>query len=243
AGRGGRAGVRLPAAGRRAQAPAAVVRCYPTAVFPRAPAPRPAEGGRMTAVRTPVEAEPQVRLLTVADLAVLPSDLPSGPVLYELDNGRLVIMPPPGDLHGAVEANIAADLKVQGERRGLGKARSGDVGVILRRDPDRVVGADAVFIANSSLPLRLSPEGYLETLPDLVVEVRSKNDTLAALQRKTEDYLTAGVRVVWVVDPTRRTVTAYRRDQQPEVFGEADTLTIEDVIPGFRVAVRDVMQE
>ena len=197
----------------------------------------------MMATTTPAEPETKVRLLTVADLAVLPSDLPSGTVLYELDNGRLVIMPPPGDLHGAIELNVGTELKVQGERRGLGKARSGDVGVILWRDPDRVVGADAVFIANASLPIRLSPEGYLETLPDLVVEVRSKNDTLAEMQRKTEDYLTAGVRVVWVVDPIHRRVTAHRREQQPQVFGEADTLTIEDVIPGFQMAVRDVFQE
>ena len=69
------------------------------------------------------------------------------------------------------------------------------------RNPDRLVGADAVFIANSSLPIRESSEGYLETIPDLVVEVRSKNDTLPAVQRKVDDYLTAGVKVVWVVDP------------------------------------------
>ena len=197
----------------------------------------------MPTVATPQPAaESPLRLLTAADLAALPAELPSGTVLYELDNGRLIIMPPPGDLHGAVESNIAADLKLQGERRGHGKARSGDVGVILWRDPDRVVGADAVFIANRSLPLRVSPEGYLETIPDLVAEVRSKNDSLPAVRHKVEDYLTAGVGVVWVADPLQRTVTAYRRDREPEVFGEADTLAVEDVIPGFRMPVREVFQ-
>jgi Uma2 family endonuclease len=72
--------------------------------------------------------------------------------------------------------------------------------------------------------------------------VRSKNNTLAEMQRKIDDYLAAGVRVVWLVDPIHRTVTAHRREQQPQVFGEADTLTIEDVIPGFQMAVRDVFQ-
>lgn len=190
-----------------------------------------------------LEVEPPGRLLTAADLAALPAELPSGPALYELDNGRLIVMPPPGDLHGAVENNIAADLKVQGERRGHGKARCGEVGVILWRDPDRVVGADAVFIANRSLPLRVSPEGYLETIPDLVVEVRSKNDSLPALQRKVADSLTAGVRVVWVADPLQRNVTAYRRDREPEVFAEAGTITLEELIPGFHMRVRDVFQE
>jgi Uma2 family endonuclease len=186
--------------------------------------------------------EPQPRLLTVADLAVLPSELPSGPVLYELDNGRLVIMPPPGDIHGAVESNIVTDLKVQGERRGLGKVRSGDVGIILWRHPDRVVGTDALFVANQSLPIRLSREGYLETIPDLVVEVRSKNDTQPEIDAKVRDYLRAGVRVVWVADPERQTVTAYRPGQEPQVFTASDTLTVEDVIPGFQVPVQQIFQ-
>src|SRR6266481_1288543 len=109
------------------------------------------------------------RLLTAADLAMLPSDLPSGPVVYELDNGRLVVMPPPGDIHGAVETILASELRNQGDKRGHGKTRSGGVGVILRKDPDRVVGPDAVFVSKSSLPIRTSKEGYLETIPELVV--------------------------------------------------------------------------
>ena len=181
------------------------------------------------------------RLLTAADLAALPEELPSGPVLYELDNGRLVIMPPPGDIHGAVESNLTAELKAQ-ERRGLGKARCGDVGIVLWRAPDRVVGADAVFIANTSLPIRQSKEGYLETIPDLVVEVRSKNDSSAEIRQKVRDYLKAGVRVVWVADPQALTVTAYRRARKPKVFREGDTLTVEDIIPGFQLAVRTVFE-
>jgi Uma2 family endonuclease len=182
------------------------------------------------------------RLLTAADLAVLPSELPSGPVRYELDNGKLVIMPPPGDIHGAVESNLTTDLKTQGERRGLGKVRCGEVAIILWRNPDRVVGADAVFIANRSLPLRLSKEGYLETIPELVAEVRSKNDTDPEIQQKVADYLTAGVQVFWVADPATRTVTIYRAGQQPQVLRESDILTVEDIVPGFQVTVKDLFE-
>lgn len=182
------------------------------------------------------------RLFTVADVAALPTDLPSGPVQYELDNGRLLTMPPPGDVHGAVQGNFSEAFKSQGERKGLGKAR-GEVGVILWRDPDRLVGPDATFITSASLPLRRSPEGYLLTLPELVVEVRSKNDTQAELERKIADYLQAGVIVVWVADPESRTVTEYRKGQPPRVFGENDILTVEDIIPGFQLSVRDALRE
>jgi Uma2 family endonuclease len=197
----------------------------------------------MTTVITPMSSVGMSpRLLTVADLPMFPTQLPSGPVRYELDDGRLVVMAPPGYDHGAVELNIGTELKVQGERKGHGKASSGEVAVILRRGPDRVVGADAVFVASKSLPIRRSSEGYLETIPDLVVEVRSPNDTGPEVEQKVRDYLRAGVKVVWVADPEARTVTAHRPGQPPFVFSETDTLTVGDVIPGFRVAVRDVFQ-
>jgi Uma2 family endonuclease len=182
------------------------------------------------------------RPLTIADLAALPSELPTGPVLYELDNGRLVIMPPGGDIHCAVENNIAADLKVQGERQGYGKARCGEVGIILRRNPDRVVGADAAFITNASLPIQMSREGFLETIPELISEVRSKNDTQPEIDQKVQDYLAAGVKVVWVADPTNQTVIEYRPGLAPRVYTIADTLTVDDIIPGFQMTVRQVFE-
>jgi Uma2 family endonuclease len=186
--------------------------------------------------------EPSFRRFTIADVAALPSQLPSGPVRYELHHGRLITMPPPGDMHGAIALKIGGALLYQGEYRGLGKARV-EVGVILGRNPDHLLGADAVFIANASLPLRTSSEGYLETIPDLVVEVRSKNDTAPEVQGKVDDYLAAGVRVVWVADPQARTVTAHRAGVLPHVFHEDDTLTVEDIIPGFQLPVRDALRE
>jgi Uma2 family endonuclease len=115
------------------------------------------------------------KLLTVADLAALPSSLPSGDVRYELDHGKLIIMAPPGYGHGRRQSKINRYLEVLGEDLGYGEA-SGEVTIILQRNPDRVVAADAAFILASSLPVKLSKEGYLETIPELVVEIRSKND-------------------------------------------------------------------
>jgi len=152
-------------------------------------------------------------------------------------------LPPADDWHGAVEASLAAQLKVQGERRKLGQARSGGTGIILWRNPDRVVGADAVFIGNASLPIQRSPEGYLETIPDLVVEVVSKNDTRRYVSRKVSDYLAAGVKVVWVADPPSRTITEHRPGREPVVYRPENVLTIEDLIPGFQLQVADAFEE
>jgi len=183
------------------------------------------------------------RLLTAADLAVLPAELPSGPVLYELDNGRLIIMPPPGGEHGSTENKFSGYFFMHGEMRGLGKAVCGDVGIVLWRDPDRVVGADAVFVASRSLPIRYSKEGYLETIPDLIVEVMSKNDSWKKMRKKIKDYLKAGARVIWVADRDARTVTEFRPGHDERVYTDKDTLTIEDVIPGFQLPVAVVFQD
>jgi Uma2 family endonuclease len=191
----------------------------------------------MNAIASPPAVRPSsTRLLTVADVAALPCSLPTGDVKYELDDGRLVVMPPPGDIHGLGQSSVVTELKIQGQRRGYGEAR-GEIGLILRRNPDRLVGPDASFIMSRSLPVRRSPEGYLETIPELVVEVRSKNDTQPEIEAKAAEYLTAGVIVIWVTDPARRVVTEYRAGQPAREWGPDEMLNVPDIIPGFQVKV------
>jgi Uma2 family endonuclease len=187
--------------------------------------------------------QPVQRWFTAADLPALPTELPSGPIDYELDNGKLVfIMVPPGDTHGAAQLKIGGRLLVDGEFKGCGKART-EVGVVLWRNPDRVLTPDVLFVANKSLPLRLSNEGYLETIPELVVEVRSKNDSLKYIQHKVDDYLKAGVEVVWVADPAARTIAVHVSGRNPVVHSEADVLSLPDLIPDFTLLVSDIFQE
>lgn len=173
------------------------------------------------------------KLLSAADLAMMPTDLPSGTVRYELNDGVLVILPPPGDIHGVNQGNAYFYLRSEAQNRGLGEARA-EVSIVLRRNPDRVVGADTAFILTASLPVRRTPEGYLETIPELVVEIRSKNDTNAEIVAKADEYFAAGVRVVWVIDPAARTLAAHRPDTSVQVFRNDDPVTC-DLLPGFAV--------
>lgn len=173
--------------------------------------------------------------MTVADFAVLPTSLPTGEVRYELDDGKVVVMAPPGYDHARRQLKIVHYLLIDGEERGHGVACA-EVGIVLRRNPDRVVGADAAFILTASLPVRSSTEGYLETIPELVVEVRSKNDTRPELASKREEYFDAGVKLVWIIDSNSSTVTAHERGQPDRVFSETETLTC-PLIPGFAVPV------
>jgi Uma2 family endonuclease len=195
----------------------------------------------MVAERPPIEMDE--RRYTAADLADLPSDLPSGPVRYELDNGRLISMAPPGGEHCATELKIGAALLYEGEYRRFGKAWCGEVGILLWSNPDRVVGADAAFASTAALPIQYTPQGYLATIPELVVEVVSKNDTAPYTARKVEDYLRAGVRIVWVADPQRGTVIVHRAGEPPQVLRTGDVLTLEELIPGFALPVERALAQ
>jgi Uma2 family endonuclease len=187
-----------------------------------------------TLTRRPVRRKTAERLLTAADVAALPTELPSGDVRYELNDGRLVVMPPPGDIHGKRQGKIIRYLS-DAEEMGLGEMR-GEVGIVLRRNPDRVVGADAAFILTKSLPVVRGPEGYLETIPELVVEVRSKNDRSNKVRAKKEEYFAAGVLLVWVLEPTDSTVTAHNAAGESHLFRVGDALTTH-LLPGFSVPV------
>ena len=81
-------------------------------------------------------------------------------------------MAPPGANHARRQAKFARYLQTEGEDRGLGLAFA-EVGILLRRNPDHLLGADAAFLTTAQLPPRLSPEGLLLTVPALVVEIRS----------------------------------------------------------------------
>lgn len=183
----------------------------------------------------------QIPSLTEADLAAMPDELPSGPVRWELHHGRLVQMAPVADGHAVRMMEIGFHLKLQGDRRGHGQTRGGDGMLVLGRNPDHLRAPDIAFIRASKLPPRLSREGYLETMPDLAIEIRSPNDTLAELQRKADEFLAAGVVCVWVIDPVGRQVFESRPGGQRRVFAEADTLTMDDIIPGFSLPVLEAL--
>ena len=77
------------------------------------------------------------------------------------------------------------------------------------------------------------PIGFPDLAPDLVVEVRSPGDRPGEILAKVADWLSAGTRLVWVVDPERRLARVYRQDGTESVVTEHEALDGEDVVPGF----------
>ena len=151
-------------------------------------------------------------------------------------------MSPPGARHGNLQSRLAVALGSMGETKGHGQSYT-EVGSVLRRNPDHVLGPDAAFVANRSLPAAISSEGFLETIPELVVEIRSKNDAKAEIEAKVAEYISAGVLQVWIVDPASETIAEHRPNLPPRTLGKGDALQCEDIIPGFRLELAELFRE
>jgi Uma2 family endonuclease len=106
--------------------------------------------------------------------------------------------------------------------------------------PNLVRKPDVSFIRLGRLPGEQFPEGHTPIAPDLAVEVVSPNDLFEEVLAKVQEYLGAGVRLVWVISPATRTALIYRADGTIAGVREGGDLDGEDVVPGFRCPVRDV---
>jgi Uma2 family endonuclease len=158
----------------------------------------------------------------------------------ELVAGRLVQMPPTGFEHGDVECGLGADLRAWAKASGRGKVAGGEVGIFIRRNPDTVRAADVLFISHERLARR-GPSPYLDVPPELVVEILSPDDRWSEVMEKLEDYFSAGVDRVWVVDFRRRKIFAYRSLSDVETLGREDLLADEEILPGFSLRIADIL--
>ena len=150
----------------------------------------------------------------------------------ELVGGVLVVREPAGYRHGEVAARLAQVLMDHVDRENLGRVLAAETGFKLASDPDTVRAPDVAFISRDRLP-DPSPTGYAELAPDLVVEVLSPDDRPGEVLAKVADWLNAGSRLVWVVDPAHRRARVYRADGSESLIGDDGMLNGEDVLPGF----------
>ncbi len=107
-------------------------------------------------------------------------------------------------------------------------------------DPDRVRKPDVSYIAPQRISAELLPTGHCELVPDLAVEVISPNDLYSEVEDKVDEYLRAGVRLVWVIDPRTDSIRVHRLDGTVRDLGQGDELDGENVAPGFLCPVREL---
>lgn len=138
-----------------------------------------------------------------------------------------------GTIHATLHAycrqhNLGWAFPQETTYRGIGKRRS-------------VRKPDTSFIAKGRLNNDEIPDGDLQIVPDLAVETVSPNDTVYELDEKVEEYLAAGVRRVWVINPVSRLALVHRPDGTVTKVRENQELSGEDVVPGFRCLLSEIL--
>ncbi len=161
----------------------------------------------------------------------------------ELINGEVYEYMPAGHRHGEVSLSIGSRIFQFVKRNRLGKAYGAETGFILRTaEGESVRAPDVAFIRKERIPEAGWSEAFCPIAPDLVVEVISPSDSYPQLRQKIDQWLSAGVQVVWVIDPERRVVEIWRPDGTLKELKENDTLTGEPVLPDFQVVVKELFE-
>ena len=108
---------------------------------------------------------------------------------------------------------------------------------------DTVRKPDVAFVSFQRLPAAGQfPDGYPAVAPDLAVEVVSPNDLFYEVETKLKEYLQAGVRLIWIINPSTRSVQICRQDGTSARLSETDELDGEDVLPGFRCSISSLLE-
>jgi Uma2 family endonuclease len=158
--------------------------------------------------------------------------------LWELVEGRVVLVSPAGARHGRIVARVSRALSEFVEPRRLGVVLTGDVGFVVRRNPDTVRAPDVAFVREERFPDGL-PAEFIEGAPDLAVEVLSPGDRWAAVTSKAREFIAAGSAAVWAIDPADEQVRIYTTDGEC-MLAPSEALEAPALLADFRLSARDL---
>jgi Uma2 family endonuclease len=176
------------------------------------------------------------RIITDDELLRLPDDGNR----YEVVDGELVVSPGAGLRHERIVRNLVVRLASFAQERGLGEVLPSNL--LYRLPGGNRRGPDVSFIAAEKMAALTPDTVFPELPPDLAIEVLSPYDRERRVLDKVGDYLQSGVRLVWVLDPEARSAAIYRSATKVREVDAAGVLDGEDVLPGFRCPLADLLE-
>lgn len=174
------------------------------------------------------------RVITDEELLRLPKDGNK----YEAVDGGLRVSPA-GWLHERIVARLIGRLVAFVERERLGDVLGSNVLYVLPSGNKR--GPDVSFVAADRLGPGAVGVAFPQLVPDFAVEVLSPGDSPRQVLDKVGEYLQAGVRLVWIIDPERRHAAIYRSMTSVREIGGDGNLDGEDLLPGFRCSLAEIL--
>lgn len=166
--------------------------------------------------------------------------LPRGSQRHELVRGELRTMPPTGYEHGRITSRFDRSLGNHVAAHELGEVVTGEPGFLLTEAPDTVRAPDVAFLRRERVAAAGRVRGYWRGAPDLVVEVVSPHDLYTEVEEKVAEWLAHGTRLVFVVNPQRRTVAVHRPGEPVHLLSGEAVLTAEDVVPGWQLPLSEL---
>ena len=160
----------------------------------------------------------------------------------ELVRGRLVVLEPPGTYHGKLAGRLLVDVGAFVKSHRLGEVFGQDTGFKIGSNPDTVRAPDLAFLGNERLT-HVARRGYASVAPDLVAEILSPDDRPGEVRAKIREWLSAGVRLAWELDPDRGIARVHRPDGSESVVEANGFLEGEAVLPGLRIALKDLYRD
>ena len=185
------------------------------------------------------------RTMTVEDLLAMPDDgVERWLIRGELRENPGNDMNRRNPDHSGVMTRVASRLDrwLETQPAPRGRVYTGDAHFKLRPDSLTGVGIDVAYVS-AELRAR-TPKGrkVIEGVPVLAVEIYSPSDVHADLSEKIQEYLDAGVKLVWLVDPAFETVQVYSKNAEPQLFNRTQQLSAEPHLPGLVIAVADLFE-
>ncbi len=178
----------------------------------------------------------QTKLYTVAEFEHFMALPENHDRHYELIHGEIVEKTMPTELHGVIVGRILGELYIH-----LKAYPGGRVGAEIRNrmpgDDHNSRQPDISYYADASRPI--VKQGAVPQMPDLAIEVKSPDDTYKEMREKADYYLSNGTRMVWLIYPEKHLVEVHTPDDF-SILDDADTLDGGDVLPGFKLVVREI---
>lgn len=176
------------------------------------------------------------REYTIDDL----DELWTGEKRYEVTDGELVELTPPGFGHGRIEMRLGRLLSEHVERNDLGEVVIGEAFFRLEASGRTGRAADVAFVRKERIPPDLDELRAFPGAPDLAIEIVSPSDRPDDLHRKVQDYLGAGARGVLLVYFTIRRLVLWLPSGQTVTVAPGGELDLEAIVPGLRLKADDV---
>ncbi len=185
--------------------------------------------------------------MTIADLEQLQAEHPDWQM--ELVEGNILVMGPSDYESEEIGSRLLTFLNNWVMPRRLGRVTGSSAGFILpttdgkdsnkgEEQPRNLRAPDVSFVRADTL--KKTKRDFVELLPDLTVEVKSKSDRIKPLVEKIELFLKLGTQVGILIDPDQFTLTVYRLNHPAVVLKDGDTLTIPELLPGWELAVSEL---